>query len=74
MEEDVLELVAVNDMMEPENTAYLQRHDTACGNLPVRVELDGDNLRMDGYLVRIMSWYDNEWSYTRQMIWAALPV
>jgi glyceraldehyde 3-phosphate dehydrogenase len=31
---DGLELVAVNDIMDPENLAYLLRHDSVYGNLP----------------------------------------
>jgi glyceraldehyde 3-phosphate dehydrogenase len=29
---------------------------------------------VDGNLVKVMAWYDNEWGYTNQMIWQALEL
>ncbi|RYZ00567.1 MAG: type I glyceraldehyde-3-phosphate dehydrogenase [Chitinophagaceae bacterium] len=40
-----LEIVAVNDLMDGANCAYLLRHDSIYGNSPVPVTIDGGTLR-----------------------------
>jgi glyceraldehyde-3-phosphate dehydrogenase/erythrose-4-phosphate dehydrogenase len=139
VDELALELVAVNDLAEVENLAYLLRFDTVYGRYskPVAVEqgdlvVAGRKLRtlskrdpsalpwkdlavprsprharyagvlgvsrdplvsfdisgdrrasiidleltkvINGDLMKIMSWYDNEWGYANQMLRAALAV
>jgi glyceraldehyde-3-phosphate dehydrogenase/erythrose-4-phosphate dehydrogenase len=41
MDEPSLELVAVNDLVEVENLAYLLRFDTVYGHYPKSVAIDG---------------------------------
>ncbi len=43
-----LELVAMNDLVPPDNLAYLLRHDTAYGRYNRSVEAEGDRLIIDG--------------------------
>jgi glyceraldehyde 3-phosphate dehydrogenase len=43
-----LELVAINDLVTPDNLAYLLRHDTAYGRYNRSVEAQGDKLVIDG--------------------------
>lgn len=91
------ELVAVNDLADAENLAYLLRFDTVYGRYHRTVETSQGQLRIDGRpvhffqqkdpsqlaaltqvvdgnLVKIMSWYDNEWGYSSQMIRHALSL
>jgi glyceraldehyde-3-phosphate dehydrogenase/erythrose-4-phosphate dehydrogenase len=53
-----LELVAVNDLAGVDNLAY---------DLDLTRVVDGD-------LVKIMSWYDNEWGFANQLLREALSV
>lgn len=43
-----MDLVAVNDIVPVENLAYLLRYDSAYGQYEKSVEVDGDNLVVDG--------------------------
>ena len=43
-----LDLVAINDIVPVENLAYLLRYDTVYGRYERTVEVDGDNLVVDG--------------------------
>ena len=49
-----LEVVAVNDLGDKENLAYLLRYDTAYGQFPYEVELDGDNLIVDKRAMKVL--------------------
>ena len=53
-EEPGLELVAVNDLVEIENLAYLLRFDTVYGRYPKPVVAEGDYLAIDGHAVRTL--------------------
>ncbi|OGG61387.1 type I glyceraldehyde-3-phosphate dehydrogenase [Candidatus Kaiserbacteria bacterium RIFCSPHIGHO2_02_FULL_49_34] len=48
-----LEIVAVNDLGDKENLAYLLRYDTAYGQQPFEVSVDGDNLLIDGHAIKV---------------------
>ena len=52
MDEPSLELVAVNDLVEAENLAYLLRFDTVYGRYPKTVAIDGHDLVVAGRKVR----------------------
>ena len=91
---DGAEVVAVSDLVPPDNLAYLLRYDTLYGRWRTALTADGDDLAVsgrkipalaerdqasppgkafgvdlvDGTLVKVMSWYDNEWGFTCQMI------
>ena len=52
MDEPALELVAVNDLIDIENLAYLLRFDTVYGRYPKSVMVDGDHLVIAGRKVR----------------------
>jgi glyceraldehyde 3-phosphate dehydrogenase len=54
VDEPALELVAVNDLVEVENLAYLLRFDTAYGRYSKPVAVDGNDLVVDGRKVRTM--------------------
>lgn len=54
VEEPLLELVAVNDLTDVENLAYLLRFDTAYGRYSKPVVVDGDDLVVAGRKVRML--------------------
>ena len=54
MDEPALELVAVNDVVDAENLAYLIRFDTVYGRYAKSVAVDGDDLVIDGSRIRTL--------------------
>ncbi len=54
VDEEGLELVAVNDLMEPENMAYLLRYDTVYGNWDREVVLGDGTISIDGAECRLL--------------------
>ncbi len=55
MERDNFEVVAVNDLADAENLAYLLQYDSVHGRYPGTVEADGENLVVDGKSVPVLS-------------------
>ena len=53
IEEPTLELVAVNDLVDAENLAYLLRFDTVYGRYPRPVQLENDGLIVGGRSLRV---------------------
>jgi glyceraldehyde 3-phosphate dehydrogenase len=58
IEDPSLELVAVNDLTEVENLAYLLRYDTVYGRYPKSVTIEGDDLVVAGHRLRVLSTRD----------------
>lgn len=50
-----LDLVAVNDLVPPENLAYLLKYDTAYGRYPKSVDAKGDTLTIDGQDYQVLN-------------------
>jgi glyceraldehyde 3-phosphate dehydrogenase len=50
-----LRIVAVNDLGDAKTNAHLTRHDTAHGPFPFKVDVDGDDLVVDGDKIRVCS-------------------
>ncbi|MEA5507794.1 type I glyceraldehyde-3-phosphate dehydrogenase [Halotia wernerae UHCC 0503] len=50
-----LELVAINDLVPPDNLAYLLKYDTVYGKYEKQVESNSDNLVVDGKTYRIFN-------------------
>jgi glyceraldehyde 3-phosphate dehydrogenase len=50
-----LELVVINDLIPPDDLAYLIQHDTCYGRYEKKVECDGQNLIVDGKKYKMMS-------------------
>jgi len=50
-----VQVVALNDLGDPETNAYLTRHDTVHGKFPGTVEVDGDNLVVNGDKIRVLA-------------------
>ena len=50
-----LEIVAVNDLGDANTNAHLTRHDTAHGRFPGTVEVDGDNMIVNGDKIRVLA-------------------
>jgi glyceraldehyde 3-phosphate dehydrogenase len=50
-----LEVAAVNDLAPPATNAHLLKYDSNYGRFPGSVGVEGDNLRVDGKLVRVFS-------------------
>ena len=55
IEERTLELVAINDLTEAENLAYLLRFDTVYGRYQKRVRIDDGQLDVAGHKLRTLS-------------------
>jgi glyceraldehyde 3-phosphate dehydrogenase len=53
-----LELVAVNDLVPPDNLAYLLKYDTVYGRYDKKVESDGDSLIVEGKRYRVFNQRD----------------
>jgi len=53
-----LEIVAVNDLTDPKTLAHLLRYDTTFGRYPGTIEVDGDNLVVDGKSIKVLSQSD----------------
>jgi glyceraldehyde 3-phosphate dehydrogenase (phosphorylating) len=58
IDEPSLELVAVNDVVDVENLAYLLRFDTIYGRYSRRVTIEEGNLVIDDHVVRTLSVHD----------------
>jgi len=50
-----VEIVAINDIADPENLAYLLKHDTVYGTLQQDVRLEGDTLHVGGRSIKMLS-------------------
>ncbi|MEM7501360.1 MAG: type I glyceraldehyde-3-phosphate dehydrogenase [Pseudomonadota bacterium] len=50
-----LEIVAVNDLGDANTNAHLTRNDTAHGRFPGTVEVDGDNMIVNGDKIRVLA-------------------
>ena len=50
-----LEVVAINDLTEPETLAHLLRYDSSLGRFPGTVEVDGDALVVNGRRIRVLA-------------------
>lgn len=55
IDEPALDLVAVNDLVEPDNLAYLLRFDTVYGRYPKSVNVEGADLVVAGRRLRTLS-------------------
>lgn len=55
LENDEVEVVAVNDLSNLENLAYLLKYDSAYGKFDKNVEVEGDNLVVDGKKIKVVS-------------------
>jgi len=58
LETPELELVAVNDLVPPDNLAYLLKYDTVYGRYDKTVESDGDSLIVEGKRYRVFNQRD----------------
>ena len=48
-----LEVVAINDLLEPDYLAYMLKYDSVHGNFPGDVAVDGNHLLVDGRRIRL---------------------
>jgi glyceraldehyde 3-phosphate dehydrogenase len=64
-----LELVAVNDLVPPENLAYLLNYDTVYGRSKTKVESDENSLIIDGKHYKVVSERDPS-----QLPWGSLGI
>jgi glyceraldehyde 3-phosphate dehydrogenase len=53
-----IEIVAVNDLMAPENLAYLFRYDSIYGTFPGEVSFSGGHLMIDGKAIKVLQQQD----------------
>ncbi len=52
---DVIEVVAINDLMTPEVNAHLLKYDSNYGGFPGSVEVDGSNLVVNGKKIQVLA-------------------
>ncbi|MAO50014.1 MAG: type I glyceraldehyde-3-phosphate dehydrogenase [Pusillimonas sp.] len=50
-----IEIVAINDLGDPKTNAHLTRYDTAHGRFPGTVEVDGDDMVVNGDRIRVLA-------------------
>ncbi len=50
-----VKVVALNDLADPETNAHLTRHDTVHGRFPGSVDVDGNDLVVDGDKIRVLA-------------------
>ena len=50
-----LEVVAINDLAPPETNAHLFKYDSNYGRFPGEVAVEGNNLKIDGSVVRVFA-------------------
>jgi glyceraldehyde 3-phosphate dehydrogenase len=50
-----LEVVAINDLAPPETNAHLFKYDSNYGRFPGKVVVEGNNLKIDGSVVRVFA-------------------
>ena len=50
-----IQIVAINDLGDPKTNAHLTRYDTAHGRFPGTVEVDGDNMVVNGDPIRVLA-------------------
>jgi glyceraldehyde 3-phosphate dehydrogenase len=55
MEREEFEVAAVNDLADAESMAYLLKYDTVHGRYPGQVEVDGENLVVDGKRIPVLT-------------------
>ena len=59
-EKNELDLVAINDLVPPDNLAYLLKHDTVYGKYEKDVIFDDESLTIEGKVVKVLSEKDPE--------------
>jgi glyceraldehyde 3-phosphate dehydrogenase len=64
-----LQIVAINDLGPPETNAHLTRYDTTHGKFPGRVEVEGDQMVVNGDRIKVFAQRD-----PAQIPWASLGV
>ena len=52
---DELEVVAVNDLFDAKTNAHLFKYDSSYGKYPGTVEVDGDNIVVDGQVIKVLA-------------------
>ena len=50
---DDVEIVGINDLLDPEYLAYMLKHDSVHGKFPGEISVDGDTLVVDGNRIRL---------------------
>lgn len=60
LDRDDLDIVAINNPSGPETAAYLLKYDTVHGRLNKKVEIDGDDLLVDGKRIHVLHDRDPE--------------
>jgi glyceraldehyde 3-phosphate dehydrogenase len=50
-----IQIVAINDLGNPQTNAHLTRHDTAHGRFPGEVAVDGDSIVVNGDRIRVLA-------------------
>jgi len=48
-----IEIVGINDLLDPEYLAYMLKFDSVHGNFPGEIAVDGGNLVVDGRKIRL---------------------
>ena len=64
-----LDVVAINDLADPETLAYLFKHDSVHGTYPGSVSLDGGDLVVDGDRFQVLSERDPSASPGPTSVW-----
>ncbi|HWR35092.1 MAG TPA: type I glyceraldehyde-3-phosphate dehydrogenase [Clostridia bacterium] len=55
LQDQNIEIVAVNDLTDPKTLAHLLKYDSILGNLPNKIVASGDSIEVDGRKIRVFS-------------------
>ena len=55
LETEGLDLVAVNDIVPPDNLAYMLKYDSVYGRYNKEVQVSGDELKIDGHSIKVLN-------------------
>jgi glyceraldehyde 3-phosphate dehydrogenase len=64
-----IQIVAVNDLADPQTNAHLTQYDTAHGKFPGKVSVDGDSIVVNGDRIRVVAERDPS-----KIAWGAMGV
>nr|ABF93790.1 Glyceraldehyde-3-phosphate dehydrogenase B, chloroplast precursor, putative, expressed [Oryza sativa Japonica Group] len=68
-ENSPLEVVVVNDSGGVRNASHLLKYDSMLGTFKADVKIvDDQTISVDGKLIKVVAWYDNEWGYSQRVV------
>ncbi|GLJ20449.1 hypothetical protein SUGI_0371930 [Cryptomeria japonica] len=61
--------MVVNDSGGVKNASHLLKYDSMLGTFKADVKIiDNETISVDGKLVKVVAWYENEWGYSQSVV------